>query len=179
MTSEVASRPTTAALRALVASHQPPCISLYEPTHRRYPKSSQEDTVRYRSLLHRAEEWLCERYPSRLIRPVLEKLEPFAADPDFWIEAAAGVAVFGSADDLKVFKLRQPVPELLSVADRFQIKPLIRAVQWRGRYQLLGLTPGKARLHEGTRDALEPELTKQSLPDRHRHRGRSRDAQPR
>jgi Bacterial archaeo-eukaryotic release factor family 3 len=86
---------------------------------------------------------------------VLERLELCAADPDFWVEAAAGVAVFGSVDDLKVFKLRQPVPELLSVADRFQIKPLIRAVQWRGRYQLLALTAGEARLHEGTRDTLE------------------------
>jgi hypothetical protein len=149
-------RPTTADLRALLAPHQPPCVSLYEPTHRSYPKSSQEDPIRYRNMLHRAEESLRERYPARLIRPLLEKLEAFAADPDFWVEAAAGVAVFGSADDLKVFKLQQPVPELLAVADRFQIKPLIRAVQWDGRYQLLALTRAEARLYEGRRDALAP-----------------------
>ena len=125
MTAEVAARPTTLDLRALLAPHEPPCISLYEPTHRSHPKSAQEDPLRYRSMLHRAEESLRERYPARLIRPLLEKLELFATDPDFWIEAAAGVAVFGSADDLKVFKLKQPVPELLAVADRFQIKPLI------------------------------------------------------
>lgn len=156
MTPAAASRPTTADLRALLAPHQPPCISLYEPTHRSYPKSSQEDPVRYRNMLQRAEKSLRERYPSRLIRQVLEKLERFATDTDFWIQAGAGLAVFGSADDLKVFKLQQPVPELLSVADRFQVTPLIRSVQWDGRYQLLALTLAEARLYEGTRDTLEP-----------------------
>ncbi|MGH8288927.1 MAG: hypothetical protein ACREV7_07835 [Steroidobacteraceae bacterium] len=74
MTAEVAARPTTADLRALLAPREPPRISLYEPTHRSYPKSSQEDPVRYRNMWHRAEESLRERYPARLIRPVLEKL---------------------------------------------------------------------------------------------------------
>ena len=194
MTAEVASRPTTADLRALLAPHEPPCISLYEPTHRSYPKSAEEDPVRYRNLLHRAEESLRERYPARLVRPLLEKLELFAADPDFWIEAAAGVAVFGSADDLRVFKLKQPVPELLAVADRFQIKPLIRAVQRDGRYQLLALTLGEARLYEGTRDTLDPvdlaaapptiaaalgpELTEPYTAPRHHGHGERKDERP-
>lgn len=156
MTSASARRPTTADLRALLGPHQPPCISLYEPTHRSYPESSQEDPVRYRNLLQRAEASLRKRYPARLVRPVVEKLERFATDTDFWIQAVSGLAVFGSADDLKVFKLQQPVPELVSVADRFQIKPLIRSIQRDGRYQLLALTLAEARLYEGTRDTLDP-----------------------
>ena len=156
MTPAAAMRPTTADLRALLAPHEPPCVSLYEPTHRSYPASSQEDPVRYRNLLHRAEESLRERYPARLVRPVLDKLERFGADTDFWIQAAAGLAVFGSADDLRVFKLQQPVAELLSVADRFQIKPLIRTIQRDGRYQVLALTLAEAKLYEGTRDTLDP-----------------------
>lgn len=150
-----AMRPTTADLRALLGPHEPPCISLYEPTHRSYPASSQEDPVRYRNLLQRAEESLRERYPARVVRPVLDKLERFASDEDFWIQALSGLAVFGSADDLKVFKLQQPVPELLSVADRFQIKPLIRSIQRDGRYQVLALTLAEAKLYEGTRDTLD------------------------
>jgi len=156
MTAASAMQPTTADLRALLAPHEPPCISLYEPTHRSYPSSSQEDPARYRNLLHRAEESLRQRYPARLVRPVLEKLERFGADSDFWIHAAEGLAIFSSADDLKVFKLQQPVPELLSVADRFQIKPLLRSVQRNGRYQVLALTLTEAKLYEGTRDSLEP-----------------------
>ena len=151
-----AMRPTTADLRALLAPHRPPCISLYEPTHRSYPASSQEDPVRYRDLLHRAEESLRERYPAREIQPVVRKLEQFASDTDFWIQAVSGLAIFGSADDLKIFKLQQPVPELLSVADRFQIKPLIRSIQRDGRYQVLALTLTEAKLYEGTRDTLDP-----------------------
>jgi hypothetical protein len=156
MTPASVMRPTVADLRALLAPHQPPCISLYEPTHRSYPASSQEDPARYRNLLHRAEAALRERYPARLVRPVLEKLEPLATDADFWIQAVSGLAVFGSADDLRVFKLQQPVLELVAVADRFQIKPLIRSVQRDGRYQLLALTLADAKLYEGTRDTLDP-----------------------
>ena len=156
MTPTAAMRPTVADLRALLAPHQPPCISLYEPTHRSYPASSQEDPVRYRNLLRRAEESLRDRYPARGVRPVVAKLERIATDAEFWIEARSGLAVFGSADDLKVFKLQQPVPELVSAADRFHIKPLIRFVQHDGRYQLLALTLADARLYEGTRDTLDP-----------------------
>ena len=149
-------RPTAADLRALLAPHEPPCISLYEPTHHSYPESSQEDPVRYRNLLRRAEKTLRERYPARAVRPVVGKLERFASDTDFWIHAMSGLAIFGSADDLKVFKLQQPVPELVSVADRFQVKPLIRSVQRDGRFQILALTLAEARLYEGTRDTLDP-----------------------
>jgi Bacterial archaeo-eukaryotic release factor family 3 len=156
MTPAAAMRPTTADLRALLAPHEPPCISLYEPTHCSDPASSQEDPVRYRNLLHRAEASLRERYPARVLRPVLEKLERFASDSDFWMQAVSGLAVFGSADDLKVFKLQQPVPELLAVADRFQIKPLLRSLQRDGRYQVLALTLADAKLYEGTRDTLDP-----------------------
>lgn len=156
MTSGSAGQPTTADLRALLAPHGPPCISLYEPTHRSYPANRQQDPARYRSLLHRAEGALRQRYPARLVRPVLEKLERFGNDTDFWVQTADGLAIFGSADDLKVFKLQQPVPELLSVADRFQIKPLVRSIQRNGRYQVLALTLAEARLYEGTRDILEP-----------------------
>lgn len=156
MTAASAMQPTTADLRALLAPHQPPCISLYEPAHRSYPASSHEDPARYRNLLHRAEESLRERYPAHLVQPVLEKLERFGADNDFWIQAAAGLAIFSSADDLKVFKLQQPVPELFSVADRFQIKPLVRSIQRNGRYQVLALTLTEAGLYEGTQDSLEP-----------------------
>lgn len=126
MTPVAATRPTVAGLRALLGPHHPPCISLYEPTHRSYPQSSQEDPVRYRNLLRQAEEPLRERYPARPVRPVVGKLERFAADPEFWIQARSGLAAFGSADDLKVFKLQQPVAELLSVADRSATIPFWR-----------------------------------------------------
>jgi hypothetical protein len=85
MTRAAAMRPSTAGLRALLAPHEPPCVSLYELTHRSYPASSQEDPVRYRNLLHRAEDALRERYPARpeplsvadrfLIKPLIRSLQ--------------------------------------------------------------------------------------------------------
>lgn len=95
----------------------------------------------------------------------LEKLEQLATDTDFWIQAVSGVALFGSADDLKVFKLRQPVPELVSVADRFQVKPLIRSMQRDGRYQLLALTLAEAKLYANGVELNPGALTPGELRD--------------
>jgi Bacterial archaeo-eukaryotic release factor family 3 len=147
--------PTSADLRVLIAQHRPPCISVYEPTHRSYPRSSEEDHARYRGLLRRAEASLRRKYPAREFRPVLEKLGHFAEDTAFWMSGADGLAVFGSPDEFRVFKLRETVPELLSVADTFHIKPLVRVLQRNERYQVLALTLVEARLYEGTREALD------------------------
>jgi len=148
-------RLTSAALRGLLRQHQPPCISLYEPTHRSYPRSSEEDPIRYRSLLRQAELSLRRKYRPRTFRPILEKLERFVEDTDFWVHAADGLAIFGSPDEFRVFRLQQPVPELLSVADSFHIKPLVRVLQRDERYQILALTLAEVKLYEGTRDALD------------------------
>jgi Bacterial archaeo-eukaryotic release factor family 3 len=148
-------RPTSADLRALLQRHQPPCISIYEPTHRGYPRSSDEDPVRYRNLLRQAEVALRAKYPPRRFRPILKKFERYLEDTDFWIHATEGLAVFGSPDDFRIYKLQQPVPELLSVADSFHIKPLVRVLQRDERYQILALTLSEAKLYEGTRDWLD------------------------
>ena len=39
-------------LRELLAGHTPPCISLYQPTHR---ARSEQDPIRYRTLLKQIE----------------------------------------------------------------------------------------------------------------------------
>ena len=37
-------------LKPLLATYQPPCLSLYQPTYRQYP-DSQQNVVRFRNLL--------------------------------------------------------------------------------------------------------------------------------
>ncbi len=45
---------TTAHLTELLGDHEPPCISLYQPTHRNHP-DNQQDPIRYRNLLREME----------------------------------------------------------------------------------------------------------------------------
>lgn len=60
-------------LIGLLTPHEPPCISLYQPTHRHHPDNRQ-DPIRYRNLVRDVETLLGERYPTRHARPILEKL---------------------------------------------------------------------------------------------------------
>jgi Bacterial archaeo-eukaryotic release factor family 3 len=149
--------------RALLAEHEPPCISLYQPTHRRHPEN-QQDPIRFRNLLKEMEASLAREYPAREIQPLLEPFRALAGDAEFWNHALDGLAVFGSADTFRVFTLQRPVLELVVVAKSFHAKPLVRMLQSADRYQVLGLNRHEAKLYEGNRDALDEVELAEGVP---------------
>lgn len=142
-------------LADLLAAQEPPCVSLYQPTHRHHPEN-QQDPIRYRNLLAEMEKSLREKYATRQVREVVEKFQSLVHDGHFWNYRSDGLAVFGSPEKFEVFELQRPVKELVDVADNFHAKPLLRILQSADRYQILGLTAREAKLYEGNRDALDP-----------------------
>ena len=150
---------TTDHLTGLLADYAPPCISLYQPTHRNHPEN-QQDPIRYRNLLAEMEKSLRQKYPTRDVRTLLEKYQALARDDRFWNHRTDGLAILSSPDKFQVFDLQRSVSELLVVADSFHTKPLLRVLQSADRYQILALSRHKAMLYEGNRYALDPvELT--------------------
>ncbi|HVS19634.1 MAG TPA: hypothetical protein VMT18_13605 [Planctomycetota bacterium] len=141
-------------LAGLLAEQTPPCISLYQRTHRRHPEN-QQDPIRYRNQLRDVEESLLELYPKRDVK---ERLLPFQAldgDEIFWNHRTEGLAILASADEFQIIDLQRPVENLVVVADSFHVKPLLRVLQSADRYQILCLNRHEARLYEGNRDALD------------------------
>lgn len=145
---------TTERLTELLADREPPCVSLYQPTHRAHP-DNQQDPIRYRNLLREMEHSLHQKYPTREVRTLLEKFQPLARDEEFWRHRTDGLAVLSSPDSFQIFELQRTVPELLVVADRFHARPLLRALQSADRYQILSLNRHEAKLYEGNRYALD------------------------
>lgn len=146
-------------LALLLADQEPPCISLYQPTHRRYPEN-QQDPIRYRNLLKLLEESLRLQYPSKRTEDILGPFQKLADDASIWNHTEDGLAVMGNSVLFRVFKLQRPVPELAVVADSFHVKPMLRIVQSADRYQVLSLNRQEIKLFEGSRDVLnEIELT--------------------
>lgn len=133
----------------------PPCLSVYQPTHRHFPDNRQ-DPIRYGNLLKTLERSLREQYPGNECEPLLEPLRALAEDPDFWNCALDGLAVLRSAGLFRAYRLQRPVPELAVAADSFHVKPLIRILQSADRYQVLGINRNEVKLFEGNRDALDP-----------------------
>ena len=147
----------------LLDAHEPPCLSLYQPTHRHHP-DNQQDPIRFRNLVKAMEESLRQKYPKSEVIPLLEPFQGLADDYDFWNHTLDGLAVLSASGVFRVYRLQRPVPELVVVADTFHLKPLMRILQSADRYQVLGLSRGEIKLFEGNRDALDPMELAQGVP---------------
>jgi hypothetical protein len=145
---------TSESLAELTSVHQPPCLSLYQPTHRRHPEN-QQDPIRFRNLMKDLDVSLRQKYPAVETRLLLEPFEALADDHDFWNHTLDGLAVLGGPDLFQVFRLQRPVAELTVVADSFHTKPLRLFLQSVGRYHVLGLSLRKIQLFEGDRNVLD------------------------
>jgi len=146
---------TISQLAGLLADREPPCISLYLPTHRHFPEN-QQDPIRYRNLLTEMENSLRQKYPTREVRTLLEKFQTLARDDRFWNHRTDGLAILSSPLTFQMFELQRTVQELLVVADSFHIKPLLRVFQSTDRYHILALNRHEAKLYEGNRYGLDP-----------------------
>ncbi len=146
--------PTLQSLAALAAVHSPPCLSLYQPTHRHYPEN-QQDTTRYGNLVKKLDASLRQRYADAEAKRRLAPFEALADDRAFWMHALDGLAVLGGADIFQVFRLQRTVAEQAIVADSFHTRPLWRYLQSADRYQVLGLSLHRIQLFEGDRNALD------------------------
>jgi hypothetical protein len=138
----------------LLSPHEPPCLSLYQPTHRRHPEN-QQDPIRFRNLVREMDASLRRKYPAAEARRLLEPFEALAEDAAFWNHTLDGLAVLGGPGLFRVIRLQRPVPEIVVVADSFHAKPLRRFLQSVDRYQVLGVSLQAIRLFEGNRDALD------------------------
>jgi len=145
---------TKGEISRLLADHDPPCVSLYQPTHLQHPEN-QQDPIRYKNLLGEMENALRDKYPSRDSDRIIEKFHTLANDKEFWDHRTHGLAILSSREKFRLFELQRPVDELVVVADSFHIKPLLRMAQSADTFQVLCLSRHQATLYEGNRDAMQ------------------------
>ncbi|RZI41411.1 hypothetical protein EGT07_17640 [Herbaspirillum sp. HC18] len=138
----------------LLANQEPPCLSLYQPTHRSHPDSTQ-DAIRFGNLIKEMESSLQQKYRNKDTCALLEPFRALASNAEFWNHARDGLAVFAGNGRFDVFKLQRPVPELATVADSYHLKPLLRILQSADRFHVLALSRDSVRLFEGNRDMLD------------------------
>src|SRR5690606_14797753 len=120
----------------LLDSHEPPCISLYQPTHRQHP-ANEQDPILFRNLLTKIDVSLRKKYPVREVRSLLDKFETVSHDLKFWNRPTHGLSIFCSPSKFEIFELQRPVRKLLVIADSFHTKPLTRILQSADRFQVL------------------------------------------
>ncbi len=145
---------TQASLAEMASFEGRPCLSLYQPTHRRHP-DNQQDPIRFRHLVNALATSLMQQHATDVVEALLEPFEALAQDHEFWSHTLDGLAVLGAPGLFRVFLLQRPVAELAVAADSFHTKPLRQWLQSTGRYQVLALSRHKVQLFEGDRNALD------------------------
>lgn len=131
-----------------------PFISIYQPTHRQKPESTQ-DSIRFKNLIQRIEKTLKLDHNKVNIEAIMKPLIQIQQDNLFWNQSKEGLAVLVNEDKCLVYRLPQKVDELAVVADSFHIKPLIRVFQSSDRYHVLALTRTGFKIYEGDRYGFE------------------------
>lgn len=147
----------------LLADHDGPCISLYQPTHRTHPDRRQ-DPIRFGNLLKEVEASLARQYGGRDIDALLRPLRALEDDAAFWTHTLDGIAVFATPDMFKVYNLQRAVKERAIVADSFHTKPLVRILQSADRFNVLGVSRHEAILFVGNRYALDEVMLEADFP---------------
>jgi hypothetical protein len=153
--------PTRAQLDRLLAAREPWSVSIYLPTD---PASRGEaERLALKNLAGEASRQLGQAgAPKAAIAAIDEELADLVDDGEFWRHQARSLAVFVTPTTSTTFRLANNLSPLVEVADRFLVKPLLRAVTFPHSAFVLALAQNGVRLLE-----LSPDLAPAAveLPD--------------
>jgi hypothetical protein len=151
------------ALAELVEWQVGPCVSIYMNISRG-PNPHKENGVLLRDYCDKATEELRQTFGKHDAQEFLQPIRHIADhDSDFWLQKMKAAAFFRGPDYFKVIPLLRETGNHLAVADNFHIKPLVRATQFSGRFQVLSLTQHRVAMYEGTQDDFK-EIDRKGVP---------------
>lgn len=151
-------------LQQLVQTQRQTCVSLYLPTHRA-GRELPQDPIRLKNLVAQAR---AELVSSGLRAPeanaLLAPARALRDDAHFWANLSDGLALFLTDEGMQTFRLPNPVEELVVVADRFHLKPLLAVVATGELFYVLALSQNEVRLLQGGRYGIS-ELELNDVPE--------------
>jgi hypothetical protein len=150
-------------LKTLMNKQKAPCISMFMPTHRTGAEI-QQNQIRLRNLLREAEEKLLDGgLRTAEAKALLEPVSGLLGNVIFWRQQSDGLAVFLSADVFSYYCLPIDFDELIVVADRFHVRPLLPVLGSDGRFYILTLSQNEIRLYESTKQSIR-EIELETIP---------------
>jgi Bacterial archaeo-eukaryotic release factor family 11 len=130
-----------------------PCVSIYLATTP-VTQESQAERIELKNLVAEAAGQIeAAGRPRRTVQEVREPLDDLVDDDEFWAEQARSLAVFASPAGVRTYRLPNRLTNSVEVADRFYVKPLLRAVTFSQAGFVLALAAGSVRLVEVAGDA--------------------------
>lgn len=144
--------PSRSEVERLIAVRDPACVSIYVPTSV-ITRDAQAARIELKNLTATAVTQLeAAQADARAVAGVREGLGDLVDDDDFWTVQARSLAVFASSAGVRTFRLPNRLASGVEVADRFYLKPLLRAVTFPQAAFVLALAAGSVRLVEVARE---------------------------
>jgi hypothetical protein len=138
-------------------------VSLFLPTHRGGPQTDR-NRIRLKNLLATARQaLLADGGRAGEVDAVLEPAHQFLDEMRSWEQPSDGLALFLGPDGLRRFRVPLRLPELVTVGDRFIVRPLLPLLIAGGHFYVMALSQDEIRLFEGTRFSLD-EVALDGLP---------------
>ena len=155
-------------LEALIQPRTGACVSIFLHTQRA-SGDPRQNPIRLKNLLNSAADQLIERGMRRpdadeLLAPATALLD----DSLFWQGQRDGLSLFIAEDFFQGYQQPIEFQDLVTVAHRFHVKPLLPLLSGDGRFYVLAVSQGEVRVLAGTRhtvQVLELEHVPESLKD--------------
>lgn len=141
---------TLSDLHGLVSARNENCLSLLMPTHPT-GREGQQDTVRLKNLVNKAETELLERgVRTAMVRKIVEPILELPLNKRQWAARRQGLAVFRSEEVFESYWVAIRLEESLIVDERFHVKRLLPALNSYPPFFVLVLSRSHLRLLRGT-----------------------------
>jgi hypothetical protein len=156
--------PTARDLEILNRTRSDVCVSIYVPTTP-LTQDTQGSRITFANLAKAA---LRELYDSttdkRRVEAVKGHLDGLGDDDEFWRYQAHSLAAFTTPDSVRTYRLANRLAEAVEVADRFHLKPLLRAVTFPQAAYVLAISENAVRLVEVSADLPAATVPVPNLP---------------
>jgi hypothetical protein len=130
-------------------------ISIFLPTHRGGPQT-ERNRIRLKNQLRYAHHALrTDGIPAGQIDTMLQPGHRLLGLAGLWDEPSDGLAVFSGPEGARHLRVPLRLPELVTVGDRYLVRPLLPLVNANGHFYVLALSQDEIRLFHGTRVGLE------------------------
>lgn len=139
-----------------------PAVTILLSTHRTFPDNKQ-DSIHLKNLITQVEKDLYEQYDKRTVWPVLDKIKEAESNinHDYNLDT---LALFASGDFIEVKRLPVATTDRYLIGDRFEIRPLLKAIQQSEHYYILTVSRQKIRLLEAFNDKIVHEVKNADFP---------------
>ncbi|MFD0360821.1 hypothetical protein ACFQZZ_05085 [Nocardia sp. GCM10030253] len=152
--------PTRGEILALAALTDPWCVSIYTPTEADTP-TPDKNRVAFANQVRR----VLERVTDAAVRAEFERdFDDLIDDEEFWRFQSRTLVVHATPTRMRTYRVPNRLGEGETVADRFYLKPLLRAITFPQAAFVLALAEGSARLVEITPDEPAREVHLPGLP---------------